>query len=257
MVCHPLFLLSVVAGVVAANSGSNDRAGLDSNKKVYMEVLAHDVHEIDPRQERMIRKENDVMEESASLQEQKVAEAIRQLPDHGKAGSSTGSLLEGQVSARAGTITLPAGPPGPPGAAGIIGPPGEHGIGGVPGPQGPRGENGTFGEMGPQGFAGRNGTAGPAPAPRQPPQFMVTTPMVGALGAFNIVGIAIVFFILDGQAKKKYSKNHTQMVVQQEQGGGGTGENWAGAAEQWAGAEGEAAGAEGEVAGAEVAAGEG
>jgi len=39
-------------------------------------------------------------------------------------------------------------------------------------------------------------------------------PLVGALAGFNVVGIAVVFFVLDRKAKEKYQKDTFQEVAE-------------------------------------------
>ena len=51
-----------------------------------------------------------------------------------------------------------------------------------------------------------DGDPGPSPAPQPPPGGLVTMPLVGAVAAFNVVCVAIVFLVLDQQAKKKHAK---------------------------------------------------
>jgi len=57
--------------------------------------------------------------------------------------------------------------------------------------------------------------------PRVPPKGLLTLPTLGIAAAFNVVCVAIVFAVLDQQAKKKYKKGGPLVVKQS--GGGGKG----------------------------------
>merc|ERR1719440_2632189 len=153
-----------------------------------------------------------IMRKEVREKEQKLADAILGLPDltneHGQGASS---LLQAEEAV--GITPAPIGPPGPPGPPGMNGPPGPVGSDGPPGPQGEQGDPGPTGEQGARGPPGQDGDPGPQPAPQAPPGGLVTMPMIGALAGFNIVGVAIVFFVLDRQAKAKHEAAQQAVAV--------------------------------------------
>mmetsp|Transcript_19556 Transcript_19556/g.31707 ORF Transcript_19556/g.31707 Transcript_19556/m.31707 type:complete len:188 (+) Transcript_19556:99-662(+) len=112
--------------------------------------------------------------------------------------------LDHEEKSNYGITPAPLGPPGPAGPPGRKGPVGDPGpVNGLPGDPGPPGNAGPQGEPGPPGPPGHEGAPGPAPPPAKLPEGLMSVTFVGALAGFNFVALAVIFCVLDMNAKKK------------------------------------------------------
>jgi len=96
------------------------------------------------------------------------------------------------------------GPPGPPGPPGKNGPEGLAGIPGAQGTPGIPGDLGPQGPKGPRGGRGPPGDPGPGSEAFAHPGGIVSIPMIGILAGINLVGVGVVYAIVDKQARRKY-----------------------------------------------------
>jgi len=110
-------------------------------------------------------------------------------------------------------MALAIGPPGPRGPSGLPGPKGAPGKVGEAGKDGPPSDAGVSGEQGPRGPPGLDGDPGAVRPPQLPPAGLISVSVVGALAAFNVCSMAIVFYFLDAKGKKLHKDADAVLVT--------------------------------------------